>query len=89
MDLRLTGVEGSYFLSEQLSATKRHMENLIEQGKLPATASDSMSTSKGFMSQFLGEELPVTVIKSRPASEVYLLKALRSKACLTVNVYYQ
>jgi len=64
---RLNAVEGSYFLTEQNNATKRHLERLVEQGKLPASALEPISDAS--LAKGLGQ-VPVTIINSRPASEV-------------------
>ncbi len=68
---RLNAAEGSYFRTEQNNAVKLHMENMVEQGKLPQSALASFS--EGIIhpgENYMGEALPVTVINSRPASEV-------------------
>ena len=68
---RLNAAEGSYFRSEQTNAVKMHLEKLVEQGKLPSSALDSLAEGFGRMGvQSSVDELPVTVINSRPASEV-------------------
>lgn len=70
---RLNAAEGSYFRSEQDNAVKMHMEKLMEQGRLPQTQSALTSFGEGVSqpaANFMGEALPITVINSRPASEV-------------------
>lgn len=64
---RLNAVEGSYFLTEQNDAIKNHLESLVKQGKLPTSALDSLAPSQ--MAKDMGQ-VPVTIINSRPASEV-------------------
>lgn len=64
---RLNAVEGSYFLTEQNNATKKHLERLVEQGKLPASALEPISNAS--IATRMGQ-VPVTIINSRPSSEV-------------------
>jgi hypothetical protein len=67
---RLNAVEGSYFLTEQNNATKKHLEMLVEQGKLPASALEHLPLSNASqMAKAMGQ-IPATIINSRPASEV-------------------
>lgn len=75
---RLNAAEGSYFRNEQNNAVKTHLEKLVEQGKLPQSALHSLSEGFGrpVGQLFMGDHVPVTVINSRPASEVQLLSIL-------------
>lgn len=67
---RLNAAEGSYFRSEQNNALKSHLEKLVNQGKLPLTALDNMTEGYGRSTSHFEGNVPVTVINSRPASEV-------------------
>ena len=68
---RLNAAEGSYFRTEQNNAVKMHMEKLVEQGKLPQSALASLAEGMSpQVANYMEEALPVTVINSRPASEV-------------------
>ncbi len=75
---RLHAVEGSYFLTEQNNATKKHLELLVEQGKLPASALEHIPLSNASqMAKAMGQ-VPVTIVNSRPASEVILGRDTKS-----------
>ena len=78
---RLNAAEGSYFRAEQSNAVKLHMEKLVEQGKLPQSALASFSEGISQpAANLMGEALPVTVINSRPASEVSFGEGRKSTA---------
>lgn len=65
---RLNAAEGSFFIAEQRNATERHLQKLIDQGKLPQSALTALNTATRFTSASV-QDVPVTVINSRPASE--------------------
>lgn len=64
---RLNATEGSYFNSQQQLSLKRHVQKLIEQGTLPKTLLEKIGDVPSVHSSY---DVPVTVVKSRPASEV-------------------
>ena len=65
---RLNAAEGSFFRSEQRQATIRHIEKLVDQGKLPEATLSGLEASTFAHAGF--QDIPVTVINSKPASEV-------------------
>lgn len=68
---RLNAAEGNYFRAEESNAVKQHFEKLIGNGKLPESASGSLSGGISHIgSEFTTDAVPLTVINSRPASEV-------------------
>ena len=78
---RLNAVEGSYFQTEQNNATKKHLELLVEQGKLPASALEHLPLSQqSQMAKAMGQ-VPVTIINSRPASEVCIRRVIHPLPC--------
>ena len=64
---RLNATEGSYFNSQQQLSLKRHVQKLIEQGTLPKSLLEKIGDVPSVHSSY---DVPVTVVKSRPASEV-------------------
>jgi hypothetical protein len=65
---RLNAAEGSFFRLEQRQATVRHIEKLVDQGKLPEATLSGLEASTFAHAGF--QDIPVTVINSKPASEV-------------------
>lgn len=66
---RLNAAEGSFFRSEQRAATERHLQRLVDAGKLPGTALAPVGAPAP-AAPGLFADVPVTVINSKPASEV-------------------
>lgn len=91
---RLNAAEGNYFRAEESNALKQHFEKLIGNGKLPESASGSLSGGISHIgSEFTTDAVPLTVINSRPASEVpnmpsgIFLKTLSARSIGITMVY--
>lgn len=84
---RLNAAEGAYFMSEQRTATERHLQKLVEQGKVPQNAIAAISEAASLVQKrFL--DVPVTVINSKPQSEVrgaFGVRLRNKYTCATVR----
>ena len=70
---RLNAAEGTYFRSETQNAVERHLQKMADQGKLPQSALAAIqeaAVTTGGAAKGHSQDIPTTVISSRPTSEV-------------------